>query len=94
MAIPITVKALREAIEPVLHELYDEVFNPGWAVYLERDNLTGAVTIEKIEEFALNVGKVMIPQIPGKHRYIIRVTDCRDEIDAYMKAKKILEERS
>ena len=89
MAIRLTTRNFREAVGAAL----DDAFNPDWAVYYDYDQSDMTHKIAKVEPWDYWRHSM---DGPGARRHfrpgIIRIREARDEIDAYMQAKKQLEQ--
>lgn len=85
----ISLGKMREELTTMLEETLAEEYDPGWAVYADYSFEDMSWRIGKVERW--NYGKHDKQMREATHR-VIRVYNCRDEIDAYMKAKKQLEQ--
>lgn len=84
MAGPIPTNHMNEEALRILEDEYEKLHGMGWAVtveYLHDTMETRIVSIERWDE-EKHVGKP----------YVFFVSKCRDEIDAYKKAKRMLEQ--
>lgn len=87
MAIPLTSKSFMEAVGVALDDVFLE--HPGWAVSFTYDYNSRTYTITAVELWDLfKHGAKHKPIMP----YTIYIREGRDEIDAYMQAKKQLEQ--
>ena len=74
MAIPLP--KMREELTAMLEETFEEVFNPGWAVFFEHDNETLVTEVVKIEPYRFgHHDHLGLVQSDNKHRYISRYTE-------------------
>jgi hypothetical protein len=80
MAIPLTAKSFREAVGAAL----DDAFTEGWGVTAEWDIANNEMRVVKVErwDFDKHYGRA----------YVVKVHSARDELDAYMQAKKMMEQ--
>ncbi len=85
----IKLSEMRENLTLRLNDAFAEEYEPSWAVYADYSFEDMSWCIGKVERW--NHGKHYKQMREATHR-VIRVYDCRDEIDAYMKVKKQLEQ--
>jgi hypothetical protein len=78
-------------LEEILAEAYE--LDLGWAVILQHDYANNETRISKVERFDPEKHhKVIAAQQDWRRKRIIYIREGRDEIDAYMQAKKQLEQ--
>jgi hypothetical protein len=90
MAVPLT--KMREALAQSLDDIFSDAFFDtfhGWAVHYDCDVDSRAYKISKVEPWSkLHHGRIGVPfAAPG----LLWIEEGRDEIDAYMEAKRRLE---
>lgn len=91
MAVPLTEmrKALAQSLDDIFSDAFFDTFFLGWAVHYERYTEDLTYKIIKVEPWSkLHHGRIGVPfAAPG----LLWIEEGRDEIDAYMEAKRRLE---
>ncbi len=81
----IKLSEMRENLTLRLNDAFAEEYDPGWAVYIDYHQEDMSWRIGKVERWSY-------PKHAESMQRILRVPNCRDELEAYVKALKQLEQ--